>query len=254
VGDAGMVSQDNLRQLGRGGGNYIVCMPIHLGGEVAEAVLARPGRYQEVADNLKVKQAVVGDGERRWRYVVCHNPQEAARRRAHCDHVLAELTAELASLKQLSDQPHTKRACELRAATARTPRRAPRASFPSPGRRCAPPERLNGKFVVHSNDDALHAEDLALGSKQLVQVEQAWRTLKSGLNLRVVFHWAPHRIHAHVALSRCRCCSSASPSTRAGTPGATSETTSSRSNWRNCRALAERSGRSPCPVWRHTTV
>ncbi len=30
---------------------------------------------------------------------------------------------------------------------------------------------------------------------------QAWRTLKSGLKLRPVFHWAPHRIHAHVALA-----------------------------------------------------
>jgi hypothetical protein len=32
-------------------------------------------------------------------------------------------------------------------------------------------------------------------------VEEAWRTLKSALRLRPVYHWAPHRIHAHVALS-----------------------------------------------------
>ena len=25
--------------------------------------------------------------------------------------------------------------------------------------------------------------------------------MKSGLNLRPVFHWAPHRIHAHVAIT-----------------------------------------------------
>ena len=29
----------------------------------------------------------------------------------------------------------------------------------------------------------------------------AWRTLKSGLRLRPVYHWAPHRIHAHGALT-----------------------------------------------------
>jgi hypothetical protein len=40
-----------------------------------------------------------------------------------------------------------------------------------------------------------------LGYKQLMRVEEAWRTLKSGLKLRPVFHWAPHRIHAHVALT-----------------------------------------------------
>ena len=42
---------------------------------------------------------------------------------------------------------------------------------------------------------------MALGYKQLMRVEQAWRTLKSGLKMRPVFHWAPHRIHAHIALT-----------------------------------------------------
>lgn len=42
---------------------------------------------------------------------------------------------------------------------------------------------------------------MALGYQQLQRVEEAWRDLKSGLNLRPVFHWAPHRIHAHVAIT-----------------------------------------------------
>lgn len=46
-------------------------------------------------------------------------------------------------------------------------------------------ERLDGKFVVHSNDDTLSAEDMALGYKQLQRVEQAcsdtWRTIRDGL-------------------------------------------------------------------------
>ncbi len=69
VGDAGMVSKANLETLSKGGGKYILCMPIHRGGEVASAVVTRPGRYQKVADNLEVKEVTVGDGERRRRYV-----------------------------------------------------------------------------------------------------------------------------------------------------------------------------------------
>ena len=53
--------------------------------------------------------------------------------------------------------------------------------------------KLDGKFVVHSNDDTLSAADLALSYKQLQRV------LKSGLKLRRVYHWAPHRIRGHVA-------------------------------------------------------
>ena len=56
-------------------------------------------------------------------------------------------------------------------------------------------ERFDGKFVVHSNDDTLTAEDMALVYKQLQRVEESWRTMKSGLRMRPVFHWAPHRIH-----------------------------------------------------------
>ena len=62
-------------------------------------------------------------------------------------------------------------------------------------------ERLDGKFVVHSNDDSLSAEDLALGYKQLQCVEQAWRTIKSALRLCPVYHGSVYRIHAHVALT-----------------------------------------------------
>jgi hypothetical protein len=62
-------------------------------------------------------------------------------------------------------------------------------------------EHYDGKFLVHGNDDTLSAEDMALGYKQMIRVEQAWRDMKSTLDMRPVFHWAPHRIHAHVAIT-----------------------------------------------------
>ena len=62
-------------------------------------------------------------------------------------------------------------------------------------------ERLDGKFVVHTNDDTLSADGLALGYRQLQRVEQAWRQMKSGLGLRPIYHRAQCRIRAHVALT-----------------------------------------------------
>lgn len=203
VGDAGMVSKDNLKQLALGGGRYIVCMPMHPGGEVATDVISRPGRYQQVAENLQVKEVVVGDGERRRRYVVCHNPQEADRQRQHREQVLTELGAEIASLRESNEPGHSRRVCALRA-SGRYGRYVRLTKTGKPmidAAKVKAAERLDGKFVVHSNDDTLSAEDMALGYKQLQRVEEAWRQLKSGLNLRPVYHWAPHRIHAHVALT-----------------------------------------------------
>jgi hypothetical protein len=203
VGDAGMVSTQNLAALARAGGKYIVCMPIQRGGEVAREVLTRPGRYQEIAENLQVKEVVVGDGERRRRYVVCYNPQEAERQARHRAEVLTELTTEIECLHETDSGSHSKRVCELRASgrygryIRLTPSGQPRIDQAN----VQALARLDGKFVVHSNDDTLSAADLALGYKQLQRVEVAWRMLKSGLKLRPVFHWAPHRIHAHVALT-----------------------------------------------------
>ena len=62
------------------------------------------------------------------------------------------------------------------------------------------PERELRKWVLTSNDDTLTAEDLALGYKQLLRVEQCWRTMKSGLRMRPVYHWTERRIRAHVLL------------------------------------------------------
>ncbi len=204
VGDAGMVSRENLSALARGGGRYIVCMPVHRGAEVDREVITRRGRYRTVAPNLKVKQVTVGEGERRRRYVVCLNPREAQRQRRHRQRVLAELQAELASLSALAGSgPHRKRVCELRASrrygrylrlTRGGQPRIDRAQVKAAG-------RLDGKFVVHSNDDTLSGEDLALGYKQLYRVEHAWRQLKSQLRLRPVHHRVARRIHAHIALS-----------------------------------------------------
>lgn len=203
VGDAGMVSKVNLSELARGGGRYIVCMPVHPGGEVDRQVISRPGRYQHVAQNLQVKEVVVGQGERRRRYVVCHNPLEAERQRRHREQVLIELAAEIESLREQGAGGHSKRVCALRA-SGRYGRYVRLTKTGKPvidAAKVNAAERLEGKFVVHSNDDTLSAEDMALGYKQLQRVEQAWRRLKSGLRMRPVFHWAPHRIHAHVALT-----------------------------------------------------
>ena len=201
VGDAGMVSQANFQALAKGGGKYLMAMPMRRGDEVTESVLSRPGRYRKVAENLEVKEVIVGEGERRRRYAVCFNPLEAKRQKAHRETLIKELEAELVSLADQSDG-YSKRACALRT-SARYGRllKETAKGLAIDRRAITELERFDGKFVVHSNDDSLTAEDMALGYKQQQRVEEAWRTMKSGLRMRPVFHWAPHRIHAHIAIT-----------------------------------------------------
>jgi transposase len=51
-----------------------------------------------------------------------------------------------------------------------------------------------------ASDPALSAEDIALGYKQLLEVERGWRDLKTTLELRPVYHRLEDRIRAHVLL------------------------------------------------------
>src|SRR5271155_1456437 len=60
VGDAGMYSAANLAALSRGLGRYILAVPMRKVTEIEAEVLTRPGRYKPVADNLQVKEVVVG--------------------------------------------------------------------------------------------------------------------------------------------------------------------------------------------------
>ena len=204
VGDAGMVSKENLKKLSQGGGKYIVCVPMGRGDEVTKYVLTQPGRYKEVKPNLHVKEVTIGEGERRRRYVVCYNPEEAARQDAHRKQALKELQEMIKHLRSTKKggDCHSKRICQLRTSERYGKYlKVDHDKLTIDWDKVRSIERLDGKYVVHSNDDSLTPEDMALGYKQLMEVEQAWRLLKSGIRIRPIFHWVPHRISAHITLT-----------------------------------------------------
>jgi Transposase DDE domain len=202
VGDAGMYSADNLVELSRGLGHYVLAVPMRRVRDVGVEVLTRPGRYRAVADNLRVKEVWVGDGERRKRYVLCFNPAEAERQRQHRQQVLTALDAKLTSLNR-RETDHPQAACALMAS-----RRFGRyLSADRDGRpqldaaKVKAAEKFDGKFVVITNDDTLSADDVALAYKGGWMIESCFRRMKqTGLEVRPMFHWTPRRIEAHVKL------------------------------------------------------
>ena len=202
VGDAGMDSEANRRELAKGLGHYILAMPVGKLTEVQEEVLARPGRFRRVTDTLEVKEVVVGTGERRRRYLVCRNQAEAARQRQHREALLATLREELARLNPEA-ATHSKRACELVASHryGRYLTRGPGGQLtlnPAAIRRA---ERMDGKYVLLTNDDTLTPTDAAQGYKAMMIIEACFRRMKTtGLRIRPVYHWTAHRIVSHVKL------------------------------------------------------
>jgi hypothetical protein len=91
-----MNSRDNRAELGRACGNYLLSTRLAGVAEIKQEVLSAPGRFKVIQENLHAKEVVVGDGERRRRYVLGYNPKEADRQRRLRAQRIEELEAELA--------------------------------------------------------------------------------------------------------------------------------------------------------------
>ncbi len=199
VGDAGLYAKANLAELSKGAGRYILATPIGRVKEIKDEVLRRPGRYAEITPNLRAKEVVIGEGERRRRYILCLNAEEAEREKHHREEILELLRFELERL----GGDHPKAACRLVASK----RFGPYLSLDAEGRpfidraKVRRAEQLDGKFVLTTNDDSLSAADVALGYKGMWIIEACFRRMKTtGLGIRPMFHWTPRRIVAHVKL------------------------------------------------------
>ena len=206
--DRGFSSDANLRYLTRGGGHWIAGERMRDGSADAQAALARPGRYQSVRDNLRVKDVRLGQGDSARRFVVCHNPAEAARDKAERDTHIARLESELARIEAsrrkaktaTAKTAHTRAECALRdhPTLSRYLRQTKSGRLLIDRRKVAAEERLDGKYLLSSSDPDLSAEEIALGYKNLREAERSFRDLKTTLELRPLYHRLEHRIRAHV--------------------------------------------------------
>lgn len=200
--DRGFVSEENLRELQRAGGHYIAGERLRSGKAGAEAALERPGRYQWVKEGVEVKEILVGEGEARQRYILVRNPKRAERDRRQRQELLEQLQEQLKGLGELKGPPHSRACCALLSHPAyRRYLKLDRQGRPYIDRhQVAEEARLDGKYLLRTSDDTLSAAEVALGYKQLAEVEQAFRCLKHQLDLRPMYHRLEDRIRAHVLL------------------------------------------------------
>ena len=202
VADRGFSSEGNLRILQEAGGHYIVGERMTAGKPIVEKALAHPGRFRSVRENLEVKEVIVGDGEARVRYVLVRNPAEARRDAARREKHLEKLKAELVKLKELDGSAHSKAHCRLNSHITykKYLKMDSKGNFKINNQVVKEMEHLDGKYLIRTSDDTLSVEDVALGYKQLLEVERAFRTLKTTLELRPIYHRKEERIRAHVLL------------------------------------------------------
>jgi len=140
------------------------------------------------------------------RFVVVRNPEQGKRDRARREVLLEGVETEIADVnarrRKMAATQHTKAVCALRshATLGRYVKELKSGELRIDRARVREEEKLDGKHLVSTTDPSLSAEEVALGYKQLAEVERAFRTLKHTLELRPLHHRLPQRIEAHVLL------------------------------------------------------
>jgi len=201
VADAGMNSEDNRAELAKACGKYLLACRMTNVSEIKQKVLSKRGRYTTFKDNLRAKEVIIGDGERRKRYVLCHNPKEAERQAKHRAQIIELLEYELDrhpdksasaqwAIELLASKRFKKYLTVSKANRLRIDRRKIREA-----------SKYDGKWVIETNDDTISLEDAACGYKGLMVIERCFRSLKkTQIKMTPMYHWVPRRIETHVRI------------------------------------------------------
>jgi len=201
VADSGMNSESNRAELARACGKYLLASRMASVAEIKRDVLSKRGRYTTFRDNLHAKEVIVGDGERRRRYILCYNPGEAKRQAQHRQLLVELLESELAGHKDHSasaqwaiDLLASRRFKRYLRTTKGGQLRIDRAAVVDAA-------KYDGKWVIETNDDTISLEDAACGYKSLMIIERCFRSLKrTQIKMTPMYHWASRRIETHVKI------------------------------------------------------
>lgn len=197
VADRGMISKETLAWMEspEDPTPYILGARMRRVKEVDIEVLGRAGRYQIVHPQrshakdpspLKVKEVVV-EGKR---YIVCHNDDQAAKDALDREAILKSLKDKLtAGDKSLVGNKGYRRYLKTRG-----------ESFTIDEKKVTEDARYDGKWVLRTNT-SLPAAEVALKYKQLWMVESLFRTIKSVLATRPIYHKRDETIRGHVFCS-----------------------------------------------------
>jgi hypothetical protein len=201
VADRGMISEKTRTELQQLGFLYIIGVRMRSSNR-ADEVLARAGRYHVVTpprqhakdpSPLEVKEVLLDDLPG-VRHVVCRNEDQAVKDRHDREEIIKGLEE---ALKKGDKTLIGNNGYRRFVATA------DEKAFSIDYAKAKAEERLDGKWLLVTNADAqtLSTADIALKYKQLWMVEDIFRSMKSLLETRPIWHKHDQTIRGHVFCS-----------------------------------------------------
>lgn len=198
VADRGRISKETIAQLQSSERKvrFILGARLRNVKEIREGVLSRGGRYRVVREArekstdpspLKVKEVRVDNR----RYVVCLNDGQANKDRAAREAIVAALREQLkqGDKSLVGNKGYRKYLRDVG------------KKFEIDEQKVKHDARFDGKWVLQTDLEEMSAEDVALKYKQLWMVEEMFRTAKSLLETRPIYHKCDETIRGHVFCS-----------------------------------------------------
>jgi hypothetical protein len=198
VADRGMISRGTIQKLQSADRNvrFILGARLRSVKEIYAEVLRRGGRYHEVYGAkkkskdpapLKVKEVWVEDR----RYIVCYNEDQAKKDRIDREAIVAALRDQLRQgAKSLVGNKGYRKFLKTCSGSG----------FEIDQARIQSEARFDGKWVLETDTDLTPTES-ALKYKELWMVEQLFRSMKSILETRPIYHQCDETIRGHVFCS-----------------------------------------------------
>jgi transposase len=195
VADRGMISDETIKKLEDMRWEYILGVRMRRCNEVRDDVLLRGGKFTEVHPErirnddpapLKAKEVKIGNR----RYVVCHNEEQARKDRYDRQAIIDALRDQLRKGdKSLVGNKGYRRYLKCEG-----------TRFEIDEDKIQSEEIFDGKWVLRTNTKLPFVE-VALQYKQLWTVEDIFRTMKSIMETRPIFHKCDETIAGHVFCS-----------------------------------------------------
>lgn len=213
VGDRGLVTKENLKILDEYEGfESILALRRRRNKEVKEIMLGKGHlSYCRIKDDLEYKEVLDGNG---LRYIVCRNPKIAKEQREQRQEDMAEIEKELEALKTKVDsqkKPSLKRIVKRieeilshhhghRLYKYQLDEKNRSFGYFKNDEGIRLEDELDGVYILRTYEKDLTPEEIIESYKDLQDVERAFRSLKSPLELRPFYHHKEERVRGHVLI------------------------------------------------------
>ena len=214
--DRGMVSEDNISMLRERQAHYLVGTPKSQL-RAYEVELAEKENWTDVQPGVEARLVAHPDGNGQERYVLCRSKARGAKERAMLERQMSALTEELLKIDASLRRRPTPEVGPVERRIGRWMGRYPAAArwlkadlvrdeegtataleLSCPVKEGEHPTLTKGAYLLRTNCTETDPAKLWRWYMQLTQAEAAFRTAKSDIGLRPVFHQKTERVEAHL--------------------------------------------------------